>query len=662
MLYEKTPLADRPADLPDIMTSRVLVRGHRNAGKTRAALAHVADLVAAGADPATVLLVAASPTAVADARRELARMDVPLGRVRVMTARAYELELLGAPAARAVTGRRPRVLAEFEEQFLIEDLRTTSMSGKRIKDMFGFFQRSWTELADDDMGSFILDAQEHLLHAAVKRYLSSYDAMHVCEVSNFAVNYLRACPLEAADAPAHVVIDGYHALNRASQVLFDMVPCQTLWAFADSTCVVQGSDPFPYLAGVEQFAAADGTVVVDLPDPEPAGVSGAAGVLGSCGFLEAASFGVTESRGKEAAVETYDVPALPEPLPGIEALEFAAPREEFDGVAERVTSLLEEGVSPEDVVVAVPNRTWATNVSKALKARGCAVQVLGRKQPVGGNVRELDACPTARVYTALALLADPEDALAWRCWCGFDDYLCRSNVYGLVEKKASEANMSVPRKLDELYRAQAASTKAQEAFFEAYRQGRGMLEALAGLRGVELVAELASGLGLDGVPAVVAQARDEALADGVAGAAEIFAVLQGLVLEPALGGSEAGVRVVEFDRIAGVKGRYGFVAGLMNGWFPAHAYFDLAEADFDHRRRMDAECRAGLYSLAGIASQGLVFSGFTGCDLELAERMKLKGYRVRMTAEGQRVTTVRRSELLPYALDAWGYRGCLPQH
>ena len=66
------------------------------------------------------------------------------------------------------------------------------------------------------------------------------------------------------------------------------------------------------------------------------------------------------------------------------------------------------------------------------------------------------------------------------------------------------------------------------------------------------------------------------------------------------------------------------------------------------------ECRAGLYALAGMACEGLTFSGFEACDLELAERMKLKGYRVRMTPEGQRVTTVRRSDLLPYALDAWG--------
>ena len=51
--------------------------------------------------------------------------------------------------------------------------------------------------------------------------------MHPCEVSNLAVNYLRACPMEESEAPAHLVIDDYQSLNRASQVLFSMVPAAT---------------------------------------------------------------------------------------------------------------------------------------------------------------------------------------------------------------------------------------------------------------------------------------------------------------------------------------------------------------------------------------------------------------------------------------------------
>lgn len=648
----ENPTADR--SLPAALTPRVLVRGHHNAGKTQAALAHVADLVEAGCAPASVMLVVASPTAQADARRALVAANPALEGVRITTARAFELDLLGEPAARAITGRRPRILADFEEQFLIEDLRTTSMAGKRIKGMFGFFQRSWTELADDDMGSFILDAQEYVLHSAIKGYLAAYDAMHSCEVSNFAVNYLRVCPEPAAvSGLLHVVIDDYQALNRASQQVFELVAPQTLWVFADGMHAAQGSDPFPYLKGVVEFEERyPEVVVVDLEAPAPTGVAGAAAVLVELGFVDAVSPCAVENRGKEVAEAVYAVGSLEEPLAGLEALTFGTPREEFDGVAERVEDLLKEGAAPAEVVVAVPNRSWASNMAKALAARGVAVQTLGRRQAVGGDLRQLEACGSARLYTALALLADPEDALAWRCWCGFGDYLGRSNVFSAIELRATEREMGVAALLDELYRAGESSTAAQQAFFEAYRQGKAMIQSLDGLRGVALVAELASGLGLEGVPSAVAAARDAAgeNADAVA----IFGELQRRVLDPALAGDEGGVRIVEYGCLAGIAAEHLFVTGCMNGWFPEHAYFDLAEADFEQRRRMDVACRAGVYALAGTATTSLVWSGFELCDLESAERLKLKGYRVRMGAEGVRVTTVKRSDVVEQALTAWG--------
>lgn len=640
--------------LPAALTPRVLVRGHHNAGKTRAALAHVADLVAAGCDPASVMLVVASPTARDDARRALAAADPALGSVRVLTARAFELDLLGEPAARAVTGRRPRVLADFEEQFLIEDLRTTSMAGKRIKGMFGFFQRGWTELADDDLGSFILDAQEYVLHSAIKGHLSAYDALHPCEVSNFAVNYLRVCPEPAAASGLlHVVIDDYQALNRASQQVFELLAPQTLWVFADEVCAAQGSDPFPYLKGVTEFVEHHPeAVLVSLEAPAPTEVAGAASALVELGFVNAVSPCAVENRGKEIAEADYAVGSLGEPPAGVEALTFGTPREEFDGVAGRVEGLLGEGAVPSDVVVAVPNRNWASNMARALAARGVATQVLGRRQAVGGNLRQLEACGSARLYTALALLADPKDALAWRCWCGFGDYLGRSNVFGAIERQAAEHEMGVAALLDELYRTGEASTAAQQAFFEAYRQGRAMIQSLADLRGASLVAELASGLGLEEVPSVVAAAQGAA--GDNAHATAIFDELQRRVLDAALAGDEGGVRIVEYGCLAGIAAEHLLVTGCMNGWFPEHAYFDLAEADFEQRRRMDTACRAGVYALAGAAGTSLVWSGFELCDLESAERLKLKGYRVRMDADGVRVTTVKRSDVVEQALTAWG--------
>ena len=69
---------------------------------------------------------------------------------------------------------------------------------------------------------------------------------------------------------------------------------------------------------------------------------------------------------------------------------------------------------------------------------------------------------------------------------------------------------------------------------------------------------------------------------------------------------------------------------------------------------MDAEARGTLYELASCATGTLTITGFSACDLELAERAHLKGYKVRMGPDGRRVTTCRVSDAVTYALQAWG--------
>ena len=642
--------------LPGNDTPRVLVRGLANSGKTSAALAHVAELVACGASPASILYVAASPTAAADVRAALAARDLRLADVTVTTAPAFELALLDCPEAFAVTGRRARVLTEFEYGLLMEDLRAENIPTKNLKGMIGFFQRSWTELADDDLGAFVVDPREVITIEAIERYLRAYEACIAAEVSKQCVRYLRVCSTPAPAAGiAHVVLDDYTSLNCASQIALEMLAPQTLWAFADPADAPRGADPFPYLKGVEEFVERNaGAVVVDLPAPAPADARGAAAWLATCGFTEALSLGLRESRGVRAVEETYDVPSAPAPLANVACDVCKTPQEELAGVAESVAALLAEGVAPTQVLVAVPNRNWARGVSAALKQRGVASQVLGARQEVQGDVRNFDSCGSVRMYAALGLLADASDPLSWRAWCAFGDPGARSALFSPLVTAAAREGLGLRDAIDRAAAGQLEGMPGVLGIAEVREQGLLMLEALAGLRGTQLLAELAGGLGLDGVPRVFARAR--ALAGEDASAAQLFAAVQRLVLAPELAGDEAGVRVVEYSKVTGLKAEHVLVAGFMNGWLPRHAYFDAAEATFAERQRMDAEGRHATYNLAGCCTADLRFSGFSTCDLESAEKMKLKGYRVSMGADGRRVTTCKPSVLLDYALDAWALK------
>ena len=392
-------------------------------------------------------------------------------------------------------------------------------------------------------------------------------------------------------------------------------------------------------------------VVVELAAPA-AGVVGAAAQLASSGYLTALSIGLAESRGKVETTQAYEVAAAERPYEGISQRVYAGPGEEIEGVAAHVAGLVETGADPADILVLAPNRAWFGRVCRLLHCKGIALEEHDGRRVAGGSFRDLDACRTGRMYTALALLADPNDSLAWRCWCGCGDYLARSNVFTGIEELAVSRGVGLGEALRMLDAGEAPAVPGQDSVLVAYRQGRAMIDELGTLCGSELLARLAEGLGMDAVPPVYASLVAGTAAGDKAGAAELLAcartLAQGGVSKP------GAVRVAMYDQAGPLKADHVVVCGLMNGWMPEHAYFDLAEADFDARAGLDARARADMYRLASCATGDLVFTGFARCDLELAERTHLKGYKVAMGVDGKRTTTVRPSDLLTYALHAWG--------
>lgn len=107
--------------------ARTCVLGGARTGKTDF-LARRAEELAERDGAASVLVLAASP----DAARSLARR-IENADVRVTTPRELELELLADPRAQAATGRRPRLLLPFEENILLEDVKTSGVRPKRLR-------------------------------------------------------------------------------------------------------------------------------------------------------------------------------------------------------------------------------------------------------------------------------------------------------------------------------------------------------------------------------------------------------------------------------------------------------------------------------------------------------------------------------------------------
>ena len=131
------------------------VEGPVRSGKTEALLRRAAAAVAAGCAPEDILIETSTAEAARVARRRLVDalaaagvQDVEdiAGRITVACAQQVCLAVLETPEARAATGRTPRVLAPFECNFFLEDMKTLGTPARRLRSELGHIKKQWLSL------------------------------------------------------------------------------------------------------------------------------------------------------------------------------------------------------------------------------------------------------------------------------------------------------------------------------------------------------------------------------------------------------------------------------------------------------------------------------------------------------------------------------------
>lgn len=611
-------------DQSQVAATRIV--GGVGTGKTQELINRAVKALKQGAKVTDVLVLCATPQA---AQAFKARLDaaakaagVSAADVAVTTPRALALDVMGDAEAIRWSGREPRLLTDYEKLFLLEDMKVSGLRPKRLREMLKFFYRSWTELADDDE-DWLLAGEESNIHELVKANLAFTRSILEPELGNLAVNYLRShAGARDAHAFAHVFVDDYQRISKASQLLAGLVARESLTIAGDRVACVEVYDSYPYTAGLDEFMDAHaGAADVELTECRTC----AAGAQATAKLLA------------DPAVESVAFrPADSAAAGATEVLDFPEPENEFVGVAKRVADAVAEGASPADVVVAVPNGIWARNITKALLAAKVPAHILTDRQPVRGDIRDNARCVPAHVLTALDLVANPENALAWRCWCGYNDWLANSSAIANLRTYADEHNEGLVAALrDVLGGAQAVGTGeidhvvGAKRVADAHAAGLFVIEAAARLEGSALLdklAELVTGEARATAPAVV---RSLCLASEDNSAAAMAARFRARLLAPTIDAADA-VQVVPYDQVAGLSPKMLVVAGFVAGFIPCREYYDSAEMPLDKQEREHEKDVRRVYALAGKASQKLVVSRFGMTDLETAGRLKLHIGRIRL--------------------------------
>lgn len=611
----------------------VLIEGGVGCGKTTALVARVAALLEDGAAPEDMLVLAATP----DAARVLgARLTEAAGErgaaIEVTCAREVALGLLASEEGRAFSGRAGRLVTPLELGFIMEDMKTSGLKQRRLREMLKFFYRNWTELAggaEDDDG-WLIPGEEADVHALLKDVLHFTGGILEPEASAMAVRFLLARPDALADVQrSYVLVDDYQMHSRASQHLANLLARDSITVATDPAAVIEVFDSYPYGEGIGEFTQANEDcerVVLNESHACPAAARAANHLRTSLDAGAAPSD--TETEGASFT-----------------ALEAADPAAEMAAVADAVQVALEAGTNPSSIYILAFHPAWERRIARALEARDIAATLPIRGRVAAGDYRDLDRCAPARLLTALALVADPTDALAWRAWCGFGDYLANSPAFADMRAEGETQGKGLVAMLEEV-----AVAAPEEGFpgtgigrvLDAYRAGCALVERLQGLEGNELIGALADALNLSAeecertMQLASALTAPEPGVNAPSDARAMIARARQRMNAPVFETTEGHVLIGDSAHLTGLTPATLVLCGFVNGFFPARDFFDATVTTPDKQKLVRATDTRRLYAAAGKATQRLAASWFTSIGLVEAETLKLEIGRVKLR-RGERI-------------------------
>lgn len=611
-----------------------LIEGAPGTGKTEALVRRAVALMDEGAPAASIALFAATPASAEVLRQRLADAvgdgeDLPL----VGTVRSFALAVLASPEAQRRFGRRPVVLLDFEEAFLLEDLKLTQVAPRRLAEMLKFFYRSWADLEPME-GAWFYNEEEERVYDRLVKGLQGRRAYAVAEVARRAWEALSDDDaLVARLGFDHVLVDDLPLLSRASQTVALLAARESFTAAGDPLVGGHALEDYPFTAGLDDLAQHyPQSQRVRLRESHKSEAVGRA--------LELVAADIEQAQEKRPQAQAVEAPA-PQDGDGVLALlECPRAEDECEAVAEQVAQLVAQGRAPEDMAVIAVTPRWTGGVLAALKRRGipCATVV---RPKVAGDFRFPERCRAARAVTLLKLAADPTDPVALRSWCGFGDHLANSSLMAtLVEAGDCPTLQAEAPALPPQPGARLQQEAARVA--EALERGRAAVAALDGLTGralVERAWQAVGGTAEEGLPAALVLAVQDG--GDKADATALVAALEQRCLFPALEGQ--GVLVGGLDDFLGLSLPVVVVAGLVNGLVPSRSYFDPARVERDRRPELLARDQRRILGALAVAERELYLSTFAAASLTTAENLQLKIDRVRLR-DGERLCDVSPSE------------------
>lgn len=566
-------------------------------GKTYALMQRVACLLQKGIPPKEILVCTFTRTAAKDLQHALKKLNVD-GAEKVCAGTLHSLcfSLLSKEKALENTGRVPRVLMDFEERFLLEDIQGENFGGIREKrKRLKAFEAAWARLQTEEPG-WPKDPVDRAFQEELLSWLRFHKAMLVGELVPETLKFLRNNP-ELCPIYQHVLVDEYQDLNKAEQMLIDLLSER-------GNLFVVGDEH----QSIYSFKYAHPEGIVQFHENHPGTLDETLDVCHRCPKRIVRMANDLISNNSQHPRQLRPVDDAPEGE--VYVVQWRDMESEAQGIAQFVKQKIVEGILPGKVLVLSPRRQFGYAVRDALRAVEVPAHSFFHEEVLEGDPKDLEKSKAQQAFTLLTLLANLDDRVALRCWCGFGSSSLRKEAWTQLRKHC-ESTGEAPRTVLEHLLSWRKGIEGHRLndLVTRFRELKDCLQTLVSLRGHDLLDALfpAGEEWADPFRSLVLGIEEEDF-----DARTLLETLRTNIVQPEIPTEVDYVRIMSLHKAKGLAADLVIVLGCMQGLIP----MATDESDLEEQRRL-------FYVAITRTKKTLVLSSVVELPWSLAKKMKV---------------------------------------
>ena len=591
--------------------STLRVQAGPGTGKTRALKFRVARLLREDVPPERILATTFTRIAAGDLKRELENMNVRgASSVHATTIHSLCFSILSKQNVLEFSGRVPRPLLEFEKDFLLEDLKQAGVGNiTDLKQLLRDFSAAWARDQKDKPGWPDRDIDKRFERHLIA-WLKFHGAMLLEELVPEALGYLRANPesLERSQYK-HVLVDEYQDLNVAEQEFIRLISKR-----ADVT-IIGDEDQSIYSFkhahpdGIKNFHCKHNDTEDEKLD-----------VCWRCpeNIVDMANslISYNESRSNRSLVPNDESPDAV-----VDAVQWKTMRKEIDGIASFTRAMIRNDiVKPGRILILAPIKELGYEIRDALNAIAVQAHSFYKEEELDQNPRKVEDNRILEAFILLQLIANPEDRVALRSWCGLGSPSLRSGSWRRVVDLCASNDKPLANVLEEIRTGEIKLKHDHKSgFLQRVRDLRVRLDKVSELEGKALFDSLfpQNDPYFKNIRDVVSDEIEEG-----EDAEMLLERLRNTITQPELPTDVDFVRVMSLHKSKGLTADLVVVLGCIQGLIP---YFSNYSCESERLKKWEEQRRL-FYVAITRAKKHLVLSSNTKLPAYLTHKINYKPY------------------------------------